>query len=52
MIEGVGRRVRLVTAAEGRVRTPRWSADGAWIVYSARGVNGDVLYRVPAAGGD
>jgi Tol biopolymer transport system component len=52
VIEGVGRRVRLVTAAEGRVRTPRWSADGAWIVYSARGVNGDVLYRVPAAGGD
>jgi len=51
VIEGVGRRVRLVTVAEGRVRTPRWSSDGAWIVYAARGGNGDALYRVPAAGG-
>jgi Tol biopolymer transport system component len=50
-IEGVGRRVRLVTAAEGRVRTPRWTADGAAIVYSARGADGDVLWRVPAGGG-
>jgi Tol biopolymer transport system component len=51
VIEGVGRRVRLVTTGEGRVRTPRWSADGATIYYSARGASGDVLYSVPSAGG-
>jgi Tol biopolymer transport system component len=51
VIEGVGRRVRLVTVGEGRVRTPRWSHDGATIYYSALGEGGNVIYRVPAAGG-
>ena len=44
-------RVRMVTTGEGRVRTPRWSRDGATIYYAARGANGDVLYSVPSAGG-
>jgi Tol biopolymer transport system component len=51
VIEGVGRRVRLVTVAEGDVRTPRWSPDGLSIFYSAAGPTGDVVWRVPAAGG-
>ena len=51
VIEGVGRRVRLVTVGEGRVRTPRWSHDGATIYYSALGEGGNVNYKVPAAGG-
>jgi TolB protein len=51
VIEGVGRRVRLVTVAEGNPRTPRWSPDGQFIFYSAAGPTGDIVWRVPAMGG-
>lgn len=51
VIEGVGRRVRLVTVAEGHPRAPSWSPDGAWLFYSAQGPTGDVVWRVPAQGG-
>lgn len=51
VIEGVGRRVRLVTVAEGHPRTPAWSPDGAFLYYGAAGPTGDAVWRVPAAGG-
>jgi Tol biopolymer transport system component len=51
VIEGVGRRLRLVTVAEGQPRTPGWSPDGAYLFYAAPGPSGVMLWRVPAAGG-
>ncbi len=51
VIEGVGRRVRLVTVADGPPKTPAWSHDGAFLFYSAPGPLGDLVWRVPVAGG-
>jgi Tol biopolymer transport system component len=50
-LEGVGRRLRAVTATDGEARTPCWSADGNFVFYGARESAGTRLWRVPAAGG-
>ncbi len=51
VIEGVGRRLRLVTVAEGAPQTPAWSPDGAFIYFAAPAGNGVTIWRVPASGG-
>jgi Tol biopolymer transport system component len=51
VIEGVGRKLRLVTVADGTPETPAWSPDGAYLFYGAPGAGGVQLWRVPSAGG-
>jgi len=51
VIEGVGRKLRLVTVADGQPQAPSWSPDGAYLFYAAPGPGGTILWRVPAAGG-
>ncbi|MFN8448214.1 MAG: hypothetical protein U0521_06400 [Anaerolineae bacterium] len=49
-----GSNIRRLTANAVTDRTPAWSPDGAWIVYSSdtRGDGGHDLYRVSADGGE